>query len=163
MIVNTKKHRVPIFVSFLVLLVSIITTSTSYASTTSLTTIVPSNYSVDVEIHGKGTLYINGVAYSESTTVYLENGSKIELCQKPQKGYVLSYGYYGKDDITKELKSGSYTVSIHNNNVIKIFFSSESNPSTKTTATGDKESLFLWILIATITTVMLTIIIRRDR
>ena len=58
------------------LLLSVSVTS-AFAAETTLTTTVPSEFSVKIEIEGKGSVIVSGVEYSENAEIVVKRNEEI--------------------------------------------------------------------------------------
>ncbi|MBQ6840081.1 MAG: hypothetical protein IJO45_05270 [Oscillospiraceae bacterium] len=80
------------------------------ASSTILTTSVPSSFVLSLEIEGKGTVTVNSVAYTKTNALVIPRNTATAVQVQPDKGYYLKSVIYNSEDITLQLKDGMVTL-----------------------------------------------------
>ena len=75
-------------------------------NSTILTTQVPKDLPLQLELTGNGTVILNGVAYAQSETIEISRNSKLELCITPDAGNKIIAAVYNGVDYTSDVKSG---------------------------------------------------------
>lgn len=128
-----------------VLLIAILTVCCipfpALASETTLTTTVPSQVSVKLEIEGNGKIEVNGKSYTENTTIEVDRHTKTEFCLIPNFDYELKAILYNDENVFSELRDSIFTLQeIENDSVLKVTFT----PKNASPETGDS-SFPLWI------------------
>lgn len=79
-------------------------------NSTTVTTNVPESFPLLLELSGKGTVSINGVAYTKSGTVEVPRNSALELRITPDAENEIKSVVYNGFDYTKEAKNGKLTL-----------------------------------------------------
>lgn len=79
-------------------------------NSTTLTTTVPQTVPLLLELSGKGTVSINGVAYTKSGTVEVPLNFALELRITPDAENEIKSVVYNGFDYTKEAKNGKLTL-----------------------------------------------------
>lgn len=111
------------------------------ASETTLTTTVPAQFSVKLEIEGNGKVEVNGKSYTESTTIEVNRHTKTEFCLIPNSDYELKAILYNDENVFSELRDSIFALQeIESDSVLKVTFTPKSLPP----KTGDN-SFPLWI------------------
>ena len=119
-----------------VLLLSLIPLS-AFAAETTLTTTVPSEFSVKIEIEGKGSVIVDGVEYSENAEIVVKRNEEISYKILSEEGYEIKSVLYNDADVTESLKDGVITIFAEGDGVLKVTFSAiPENPKT-----GDDSNL----------------------
>ena len=111
------------------------------ASETTLTTTVPAQVSVKLEIEGNGKVEVNGKSYTESTTIEVNRHTKTEFYLIPNSDYELKAILYTDENVCSELRDSIFALQeIESDSVLKVTFTPKSLPP----KTGDN-SFPLWI------------------
>ena len=76
------------------------------ATNTTLTTTVPETLPLLLELSGKGTVTINGVAYTQSETIEIPRNATIELQITPDTGKNIKSVIYNGLDYTNKAENG---------------------------------------------------------
>ena len=79
-------------------------------NSTTVTTNVPESFPLLLELSGKGTVSISGVAYTKSGTVEVPRNSALELRITPDAENEIKSVVYNGFDYTKEAKNGKLTL-----------------------------------------------------
>ncbi len=83
------------------LLLSCFLTTVKADGTTGLTIVVPeSDYSLNVQIKGKGKAIINQLNVREDTSLIFKNGTKLTMTIHPEKDWDIKSIVYNNEDIT---------------------------------------------------------------
>lgn len=122
----------------------------AFAAETTLTTTVPSEFSVKIEIEGKGSVISDGVEYSENAEITVKRNEDVSYKIVPAEGYEIKSVFYNNADVTESLKDGVITIFAEGNGVLKITFSA----IPQSPQTGDDSNL-----IGAIITMMLSLAI----
>lgn len=77
------------------------------ASSTHLTTSVPTHVSLTVEITGKGTLWVNGEKITRTTTLAIPRNQDCTISAQPGYGYTLYTGFLDGKSVTQTLADGT--------------------------------------------------------
>lgn len=77
------------------------------ASSTHLTTSVPTHISLTVEITGKGTLWVNGEKITRTTTLTIPRDQDCTITTQPGSGYQLSAAFWEGEPVTQPLLEGT--------------------------------------------------------
>ena len=134
-----------------VLLIAILTVCCipfpAFASETTLTTTVPSQISVKLEIEGNGKIEVNGKSYTESATIEVDRHTRTEFRLIPNSDYELKAILYNDENVFSELRDSIFALQeIESDSVLKVTFAPKSLPP----KTGDN-SFPLWIYALFIT------------
>lgn len=122
----------------------------AFAAKTTLTTTVPSEFSVKIEIEGKGSVIVDGVEYSENAEIAVQRNEEISYKILSAEGYEIKSVYYNDTDVTESLKDGIITIFADGDGVLKVTFSA----IPESPETGDDSNL-----IGAIITMMLSLAI----
>ena len=138
--VSAIKNKICAVLLIAILLVACIPVSV-FASETTLTTTVPSQVSVKLEIEGNGKIEVNGKSYTESTTIEVNRHTKTEFYIISNSDYELKAILYNDENVFSELRDSIFTLQeIENDSVLKVTFT----PKSDSPETGDS-SFPLWI------------------
>lgn len=77
------------------------------ASSTHLTTSVPTHVTLTVEITGKGTLWVNGEKITRTTTLAIPRNQDCTISAHPGSGYTLHTGFLDGKSVTQSLADGT--------------------------------------------------------
>lgn len=111
------------------------------ASETTLTTTVPAQFSVKLEIEGNGKVEVNGKSYTESTTIEVNRHTKTEFYIIPNSDDELTAVLYNGEDVFSELSDNTFMLQeVTSNSTLKVTFT----PTSDSPKTGDN-SFPLWI------------------
>lgn len=77
------------------------------ASSTRLTTSVPTHVSLTVEITGKGTLWVNGEKITQTTTLAIPRNQDCTISAQPSSGCTLYSGFLDGKSVTQSLADGT--------------------------------------------------------
>ena len=133
-----KKITACIVVALIVLLLPM----TVSAQETTLTTAIPSNHTLHIEIIGKGTVVVDGVSYAETTDVQLVRHSQPIISLN--SGNVVC-ATINSEDITNKIQNGNWTMPqiIDDSRLCVTFRETPNNP-----ATGDTVNIPLLFAVA---------------
>ena len=81
------------------------------ATSTTLTTIVPETLPLMLKLSGKGTVSINGVAYTQSQAIEIPRNATIELHITPDARNSIKSIIYNELDYTNKAENGKLTLS----------------------------------------------------
>ena len=102
-----------------VLLLTLIPFS-AFAAETTLTTTVPSEFSVKIEIEGKGSVIVDGVEYSENAEIVVKRNEEISYKILSEEGYEIKSVFFNDADVTESLKDGVITIFADGDGVLKV-------------------------------------------
>ena len=120
---------------------------TAHAAETILTTTVPSQVPIKLEIEGNGRIEVNGKSYTESTTVQVNRHAKTEFIIIPNYDYELKAILYNGENVFSELQNNIFTLQeVKSDSILKVIFAPKGVPP----KTGDG-SVPLWIYAVVIT------------
>ncbi len=94
----------------------------AFAAETTLTTTVPSDISLKIQISGKGSVFVNGKEYKKSKEITLKRSGEILYKIVPNKNYEVKSVLYNGDDMTESLKDGTFSVAVNGDAVLKVDF-----------------------------------------
>lgn len=106
------KHRKNIISLFLLLLAWVLPV-TAAASTTTLSTSVPANVSLTVEIAGKGTVWVGNQKLAQTGTVFVPRHDQIQISLRPNQGYEVASVLLNGVNITSQMKNGNLTLKMN--------------------------------------------------
>lgn len=113
----------------------------AFASKTTLTTTVPAQFSVKLEVEGNGKVEVNGKSYTESTVIEVNRHTKTEFRLTPNSDYELKSVFFNGEDVFSELRDSIFALQeIESDSVLKVTFTPKSLPL----KTGDN-SFPIWI------------------
>lgn len=109
----------------------------AFAAETTLTTTVPSEFSVKIEIEGKGSVIVDGVEYSENAEIVVKRNEEISYKILSAEGYEIKAVFFNDTDVKRSLKDGVITIFADGDGMLKVAFSAiPENPKT-----GDDSNL----------------------
>jgi len=121
---------------------------------TTLTTTVPSEFSVELEIEGNGSVKVGDKTYSESTKVTVKRNEWISYEISPNEGFEIKSVFYNGENVSKELKDHVLTVFCDKYGILSVSFI----PMAKNPITGDSSNLLGAIYILILSVIILTTI-----
>ena len=123
------------------LTLGVCTPALAASGTTTLTTKVPSCFTVDIHITGNGTITVNGTVLSQSGTVQVERNKQVTIQITAANNSYLKAVNYNGEDFTKDAADGSIMLpAIEDNAVLSVFFAAKSVAP----ATGDNSNIHFW-------------------
>ena len=133
----------------------------AFASETTLTTTVPAQVSVKLEVEGNGKVEVNGKSYTESTTIEVNRHTKTEFYIIPNSDYELTAVLYNGEDVFSELSGNTFALQeVIGDSVLRIIFTPKSNSP----QTGDSD-FRLWAYTAWIEIFMIVMsfVIKKEK
>lgn len=111
---------------------------------TTLTTSVPANHTIQLDIKGKGTVIIDGKLYSETHTISIQRHSEPFVEIQAAKDYYIRSVTYNQENITHLFNNGEWTMpKIETDVSISVVFAKDSgNPPT-----GDTFNPWMMVLL----------------
>lgn len=95
----------------------------SFAAETTLTTTVPSDFTLNVDIQGKGTVIVDGNAYNTDTALTIDRLKETKIDVTPFAGYKLKSLYYNGENVLPKLSSGTLVLPpLEQDSVLKVVF-----------------------------------------
>lgn len=95
----------------------------SFAAEITLTTTVPSDFTMNVDIQGKGTVIVDGNAYNTDTALTIERLKEIKIDITPFAGYKLKSLHYNGKNVLSKLRSGTLVLPpLEQDSVLKVVF-----------------------------------------
>ena len=95
----------------------------SFAAETTLTTTVPSDFTLNVDIQGKGTVIVDGNAYNTDTALTIERLKETKIDVTPFAGYKLKSLHYNGENVLSKLSSGTLVLPpLEQDSVLKVVF-----------------------------------------
>ena len=108
----------------------------AFASKTTLTTTVPAQFSVKLEVEGNGKVEVNGKSYTENTTIEVDRHTKTEFRLTPNSGYEIKSVFFNGENVFSELRDSIFALQeIENDSVLKVTFT----PKNASPKTGDDD------------------------
>ena len=138
-----KKHRLAAAVMLLLCL--LICSVTAYASDTELTTTVPTEHTVQLKVDGRGSVVIDGAAYSQNAAIPVKRFSTIDIKVSPAENSALSAALYNDTDVTAQLANGFFTSEAITDNVTITVTFRDTNPQLP--QTGNPYRVWAWLLL----------------
>lgn len=77
---------------------------------TTLTTSVPANHTIQLDIKGKGTVVIDGKQYSKTQNLSIQRHSEPSIQIQVSRGYSVRSVTYNQENITHLFNSGKWTM-----------------------------------------------------
>ena len=95
----------------------------SFAAETTLTTTVPSDFTLNVDIQGKGAVIVDDNAYNTDTTLTIERLKETKIDVTPFAGYKLKSLHYNGENVLSKLSSGTLVLPpLEQDSVLKVVF-----------------------------------------
>ncbi|MBR5291396.1 MAG: hypothetical protein IKU32_00610 [Clostridia bacterium] len=95
----------------------------SFAAEITLTTTVPSDFTMNVDIQGKGTVIVDGNAYNTDTALTIERLKETKIDITPFAGYKLKSLHYNGKNVLSKLSSGTLVLPpLEQDSVLKVVF-----------------------------------------
>lgn len=118
---------------------------TVWAQETTLTTVVPSNHVLYLEMTGEGAIVVDGVVYTQSADIQIQRKSRPVISLQLTDGNEVKSVIWGSEDITEAIKKGSWTMpEVTEDVVLTVTFEKTSS----TPQTGDAPRPDQWFIIA---------------
>lgn len=115
---------------------------TVWAQETTLTTVVPTNHILHIEVTGDGTITIDGVAYTQTADVQVWRQHRPEINIQAADGSIIKTVLWGNEDVTAAFQDGKWTApEVLEDAVLTVTFEKISN----TPQTGDNFHPECWI------------------
>lgn len=106
----------------------------AFASKTTLTTTVPAQFSVKLEVEGNGKVEVYGKSYTESTVIEVNRHTKTEFRLTPNSDYELKSVFFNGEDVFSELSDNTFILrEATSNSTLKVTFT----PKSDSPKTGD--------------------------
>lgn len=103
---------------------------TAFAAETTITTTVPSEFPLKIEIEGSGTVEFAGKRYNKSTELMLLRHRDYSFKIMPDRDYEITSVLYNGEDILSEIVDGTFVISqIEGDSVLHISFERNSKPA----------------------------------
>ena len=155
-----RKNRVSIMLLLTILSVACMPL-TAFAHETMLTTTVPSQCPMKIEIVGNGKVNVEGVSYTETSIVQAKRHTEVEFVIIPDRGYVLQAVSYNGEDVLSKIHDNTLLLSeVSEDSVLKIVF--EANGTVP--RTGEYRSpLWTYALLMSVTGIGIVFSLRKTR
>ena len=108
----------------------------AFAAETTLTATVPSEFLMNIEIEGRGSVTVDGREYFESTEIAVKRNENISYKITPAERYELKTVLYNGVNVTQELNDGVFTVFADKGGKLNVIFKTNTIPET-----GDEGNL----------------------
>ena len=130
--------------AFILVLVVILLPITVWAQETTLTTVVPTNHTLHIEVTGDGTITIDGVAYTKIADVQVWRQHRPEINIQAADGSIIKTVLWGNEDVTAAFQDGKWTApEVLEDAVLTVTFEKIGN----TPQTGDNFHSECWIAL----------------
>lgn len=157
------KSKKWIYISLLFTFVmSICMPLTAYAQDTKLTTTVPSQFLLKIEIDGKGKVQVGEKCFSETTTVSVKRHTKTAITVIPAANYEIKSVLYNGEAITDNLQNHTLILpEPTDDSILSITFEEKAQPP----QTGDNPYLlYLCVIVMMFSGLILVwLAIKRDK
>ena len=112
---------------------------------TTLTTSVPANHTIQLEIKGKGTVIIDGRQYLKSQTISIQRHKEAVIKIQAAQGYYIRSVTYNQENITHLFNNGNWTMpKVESDITLSVIFVKDSgNPPT-----GDTFNPWMMVLLS---------------
>ena len=139
------KRKVYIAITVIVL-VFFSALASAFASETVLSTTVPSQLQMQVEIVGKGAVDIVGVRLTQSGSINVNRHEEVSALIEADKGYCLDSVIYNNENVTSKLHEQKLTIAeVEKDSLLKVTFSEKENGIAQT---GDNiEPLYAYLAV----------------
>lgn len=81
---------------------------TAWAQETTITTQIPSNHTLHIDIAGNGEVLVDGVSCKQTGDLQIQRGTTPQITVKSAGGAVLKTAVLNEEDITEELSTATY-------------------------------------------------------
>lgn len=134
---------------------------TAFAHETTLTTTVPSQCPMKIEIVGNGKVNVEGVSYTETSIVQVKRHTEVEFVIIPDRGYVLQAVSYDGEDVLSKIHDNTLVLpEVSEDSILKVVF--EENGTVP--KTGEyRSSLWIYALLMLVTGIGIAFSARKTR
>lgn len=138
---------------------------TASAEVTTLSTSVPKQVALSVEITGKGTVTVNGKSTGKNAEFLVDRLKDADVLIAANSGYLLKAVYLDGEDVTDNLINGLLTIEDiqFDTDLVVIFVYKESGHIGNIPETGDRSHLGTLLLCCFGSLTMLMILLRGNR
>lgn len=157
------KRKITAYPSIFVVLfaaVVIFLSVTVWAQETTLQTIVPSNHIIHLDLKGTGTIFVDGVAYSDSADIQVQRQHRPEISIPVAEGKKIKSVLWGSEDVTSAFENGKWVAPEIVEDVV-LMISLEEVSSTP--QTGDNSNPYLWVVLLSISLIGLVVCLQRSK
>lgn len=146
--------------ALILVLVIVLLPVTVWAQETTLTTVVPTSHTLHIELTGEGTIFVDGVAYTQSADVQIQRQSRPEISLQTTDGYKIKTVLWGSEDVTAAFQNGKWSApEITEDAALTVTFEKTSS----TPQTGDTFHHKQWLALLTLTVLGLSVCLLRSK
>lgn len=109
-----------------------------FAAETTLTTTVPSEFSMKIEIIGSGCVSIGGKSYFNNTEIKIPRHEESLFSVRAEKSFLVKAVLLNGEDVTEKLENGTFSFLPEANAELQVFFEKDS----EVPKTGDNHGMF---------------------
>lgn len=134
---------------------------TALAHETTLTTTVPSQCPMKIEIIGNGKVDVEGVSYTETSIVQVKRHTETEFVIIPDEGYMLQAVSYDGEDVLSKMNDNTLVLpEVSEDAVLKVVFVSNGTIP----KTGEyRSSLWMYALLMLVSGIGIVFFARKTR
>jgi hypothetical protein len=145
---------------FFLIAIVILLPVTAMAQETTLTTVIPSSHTLHIELTGKGTVSVDGVAYAQSADAKIPRKGRPEISLQAADGYKIKVILWNDENITADFQSGKWTApEITEDATLTVVLEKvSSNPQT-----GDTSHPGLWFALLILSVLAMIVCLLRKK
>lgn len=134
---------------------------TAFAHETTLTTTVPSQCPMKIEIVGNGKVEVEGTSYTETSIVQVKRHTETEFVFIPDEGYMLQAVSYDGEDVLSKIHNDTLVLpEVSEDSVLKVVFVSNGTVP----KTGEYRSpLWIYALLMLVSSIGIVFSVRKTR
>ena len=134
---------------------------TAFAHETTLTTTVPSQCPMKIEIVGNGKVEVEGTSYTETSIVQVKRHTETEFVFIPDEGYMLQAVSYDGEDVLAKIHNDTLVLpEVSEDSVLKVVFVSNGTVP----KTGEYRSpLWIYALLMLVSSIGIVFSVRKTR
>ncbi len=152
------KQKITAYIAILIISIGLMAMPV-FAATTTLTTSIPHNVNVEVDIEGNGIIAFGDVVCKASGVIEIPRNGNITITATPNNGWMLQSATIGEEDFTDRLQKGSITLeTVAEDLTMKIQF----QKIAKLPQTGDV-GVAPWLFLVCISAMGLIVLCRKDK
>lgn len=158
--VASRKKKVSLLLLLAVLCIACMPL-TAFAHETTLTTTVPSQCPMKIEIVGNGKVEVEGTSYTETSIVQVKRHTETEFVFIPDEGYMLQAVSYDGEDVLSKIHNDTLVLpEVSEDAVLKVVFVSNGTVP----KTGEYRSpLWIYALLMLVSSIGIVFSVRKTR
>ena len=155
-----RKKRISLLLVLAVLCIACMPL-TAFAHETTLTTTVPSQCPMKIEIIGNGKVEVEGTSYTETSIIQVKRHTETEFVLIPDEGYMLQAVSYDGEDVLSQIHNDTLVLpEVREDAVLKVVFVSNGTVP----KTGEYRSpLWIYALLMLVSSIGIVFSVRKTR